>query len=233
MAKPTYGRRLDLAELAVLGILHEGERHPYDIARQIKLRHQEEPPGHTDRSLYHAVEKLSGQGLIEAVETVRDGRRPERTVYRITEEGSEEFRHTLTDVLASPGLDSRMFKAAISRLGYLSEREVVVALGTRLAGLQGMAAHYEASARILRDRTGLPRLFLLELDFSLAQMRAESAWVEGLLETLGSGELDVSQEWLERMPAGLASGEAIPLVMQRHTPGADSREGPPAKEGGR
>ena len=216
MAALMTGQRLDLAGLAVLGILYEGERHPYDIARQIKIRHQEDPPGHTNRALYHAVEKLVDAGLIEAVETVREGRRPERTLYRITDEGKEELRHTLVDVLASPQLGSRAFRAAVARLGYLPEREVVMALGSRLAGLQGMVAHAEASARILRDRTGLPRLFLLELEFSLAMMRAESAWVEDLLESLARGDLDVDQAWLEQMPRGLPEAGAVPLAMRRH-----------------
>jgi DNA-binding PadR family transcriptional regulator len=217
MAALITGQRLDVAGLAVLGILYEGERHPYDIARQIKIRHQEDPPGHTNRALYHAVEKLLEADLIEVVETVREGRRPERTLYRITEEGKEELRHTLVDVLASPQLGGRAFRAAVARLGYLPEQEVVMALASRLAGLQGMVAHAEASARILRDRTGLPRLFLLELEFSLAMMRAESAWVEDLLESLARGDLDVDQRWLEQMPAGLAAADAVPLALQRHS----------------
>ena len=228
MAMILNGRRLDLAQLAVLGILYEGERHPYDIARQIKLRHQEDPPGHTNRALYHAVEKLADADLIEAVETVREGRRPERTLYRITEEGREELRHTLADVLASPQLGSRAFQAAVARLGYLSEPEVRMSLGTRLAGLQGMIAHAEASARILRERTGLPRLFLLELEFALAMMRAESAWVEELLDRLGRGDLEVDAEWLQQMPEGLTTAKPAPLALQRQRDrqsraGADER----------
>jgi len=204
---------LDLAMLAVLGILMEGERHPYDIAREVKVRHHEEPPGHTPRSLYHAVEKLCELGLIEVVETIREGRRPERTVYRITEEGKEELRHGLVDLLINPGLGNRMFKAAVARLGYLTEDDAVMGLGLRLANLRGLIAHQEATARILREQTRIPRLFLLEIELSVAQMRAEAAWVESVIEGIRRGEFDVEEEWVARMPQGIA-GAGVALAMQ-------------------
>ena len=42
-------------------------------------------------SLYHTVERLQRNGLIEVVDTQRDGRRPERTVYGMTQAGLDEF----------------------------------------------------------------------------------------------------------------------------------------------
>ncbi|MDA8330931.1 MAG: PadR family transcriptional regulator [Candidatus Dormibacteraeota bacterium] len=204
---------LDLAMLAVLGILMEGDRHPYDIAREVKVRHHEEPPGHTPRSLYHAVEKLCDLGLIEVVETIREGRRPERTVYRITEEGMEELRHGLVDLLINPNLGNRMFKAAVARLGYLTEGDALMGLGLRLANLRGLIAHQEATARILREQTRIPRLFLLEIELSTAQMRAEAAWVESVMDGIRQGEFDVEAEWIARMPHAVA-GEGVALAMQ-------------------
>ncbi len=38
-------------------------------------------------SLYTVVDNLAKHGLIEAVEARREGRRPERTVYRLTDTG--------------------------------------------------------------------------------------------------------------------------------------------------
>jgi DNA-binding PadR family transcriptional regulator len=42
-------------------------------------------------SLYAVVESLQKHNLITALETNRDGRRPERTIYAITPDGVEEF----------------------------------------------------------------------------------------------------------------------------------------------
>jgi DNA-binding PadR family transcriptional regulator len=75
------GSKRDLTSLAVLAVLSEGVRHPYEISRVIKTRYQNEPVGNSSRSLYHAVERLSAGGLIEVAETSREGHRPERTVY--------------------------------------------------------------------------------------------------------------------------------------------------------
>ncbi len=211
--------RLDLAALAVLGILCEADHHPYEIARLLRDRHQDEPPGHTSRSLYHAVEKLVAGGLIAAVETIRDGRRPERTVYQVTEDGREEFHHTLFDILVNPGLGSRLFMSGVSRLGHLSEEEAVLALGMRLAALEGAIAQAKASSRVLMERTRLPRLFLLEGEYRLAQMEAEASWVGSAIESIRSGELDVSPEWLGLMAAesdGIEARTSTPLALLQH-----------------
>ena len=53
-------------------------------------------------SLYHTVERLHRLALIEPVETGREGRRPERTVYAITDAGRDEFTSNLRDLLRFP-----------------------------------------------------------------------------------------------------------------------------------
>lgn len=68
--------------------------------------HQLRRDAHVDRaelwsqvkpgSLYGALHGLEGEGLIRPLRTERDGARPPRTVYEITEEGESEFR-TLRD----------------------------------------------------------------------------------------------------------------------------------------
>jgi DNA-binding PadR family transcriptional regulator len=78
--------RPDLIGLAVLGLLTEHARHPYEMHRLMHERHKDFASG-KGRTFYDAVERLQRQGLIEPVETTRAGNRPERTVYRITEEG--------------------------------------------------------------------------------------------------------------------------------------------------
>ena len=50
-------------------------------------------------SLYPAVERLAAAGLIEPAQTAREGRRPERTVYQITEAGREAAELWLTTMM--------------------------------------------------------------------------------------------------------------------------------------
>ncbi len=199
--------RIDLAALAVLAILSEGQSHPYEITHQVRVRYQDELEGHTARSLYRAVDRLTDEGLIEVAELVREGRRPERTVYRITEEGRSHLRYQLTDLLSNPRLGPQAFQAAIARLGYLSEIEAVTALEVRLGALEGLVAHHRAAHRSLRERSRLPRLFLLEVEWRLHQMEAEIAFVTATVAAIRSRQLDVEEDWLR----GLAqTGAALP-----------------------
>src|SRR5256885_575597 len=96
------GRALTPLALAVLEILHERPRHPYDIQQTIQDRRTDLFIKVRAGSLYHAVERLAERHLIEPVETSRAGRRPERTVYSITEAGRDEFALTVRSLLGRP-----------------------------------------------------------------------------------------------------------------------------------
>src|ERR1700682_2624826 len=103
--KPTQGRRRGgrtLWSLAVLGLLRERAMHPYEMQRQMHLRHTDELLALKRGSLYHAINQLQRDGFIEPVETSRAGRWPERTVYRITPDGDDELVNWLRDLLSTP-----------------------------------------------------------------------------------------------------------------------------------
>src|SRR5215471_2361237 len=105
---------IDFAGLNVLALLHERPRHPYDMVRQLRERHLDKSfrLGGLPRSLYHAVDRLAGQRLIEPAETTREGNRPERTVYRITDEGRDEFDSRVRQFLEKPVAEHPVLPAA-------------------------------------------------------------------------------------------------------------------------
>ncbi|MHB8325497.1 MAG: PadR family transcriptional regulator [Candidatus Dormibacteria bacterium] len=228
----TSSSKPDLPALAVLSVLSERECHPYEISRVIRTRHQDESLSRSGRALYHAVERLAEAGLIETVKVSREGRRPERTVYRITAEGREELHHALSDLLSNPRLGSAAFVAGVARLGHLSEVEAVSALELRLSGLEGLIAHHRAAARSLRERTKLPRLFLLEQEYLIGQLRTETTWVTATIEAVRRGELAVDQKWMakvvsERPNFSGVPPEQIPLALRDWGQPAASPEPPP------
>src|SRR5262252_2075083 len=73
--------------VTVLCLLRVKPMHPYEMQRLIREWHKDEFLDLKRGSLYHAIERLRQHQCIEVVETVREGRRPERTVYRLTERG--------------------------------------------------------------------------------------------------------------------------------------------------
>lgn len=181
-------RRHDLVGLTVLAMLSVRASHPYELHRFIVDTHKDYVTG-LPRSLYHAVERLARDGLIVPVETSREGRRPERTVYEITEDGREELAVRLRGLLERPDPDRRTLLAAVSLIGCLPVPEALRALRTRVAALEGLIAGGEAQMRALLD-SGLPGALLLELDCDRALYAAEAEWVRGLIRRLEAGELD-------------------------------------------
>lgn len=179
---------VDLLALTVLALLSERPRHPYEVQRVMRERHLDFAAGQL-RGLYHAVDRLAQRGSIEPLETSREGRRPERTVYRVTERGSEELESQLTSWLAVPNVAATSFTAAVSLLPHLPVEVALRALRERVVALEGTVAGLDAVMRTLRDDLGLPRLYLLEIDHGRTLRQAELDWVRGVVEELNSGRL--------------------------------------------
>ena len=81
--------------LLILGVLHRGNFHPYEIKRRLEAAMVECYMNVDVGTLYYAVRQLEKEGLISAVAQERVARGGMRTVYRITPEGRTEFREGL------------------------------------------------------------------------------------------------------------------------------------------
>ncbi|MGP3934370.1 PadR family transcriptional regulator [Nonomuraea sp. KM88] len=183
-------RRHDLVGLTVLAMLTVRAAHPYELHRFIVDTHKDFITG-LPRSLYHAVERLAKDELIVPAGTGREGRRPERTVYEITDEGREELATRLRRLLETPDPNRLTFVAAVSLMGCLPLADAQRALRTRGAAIEGVLAGLDAHMRAL-DAGGLPRVLMLEIEYEQALYTAELGWITGLLDRLGRGELDWS-----------------------------------------
>jgi len=193
----------DVLSLTVLAFLTERPMHPYDVQRVIRQRHKDyaiERP----RALYRAFERLARDELIEPVETSREGRRPERTVYQITDEGRTEFSHWLLQLLERPVAEDPVFAVAVGLLGYLNPESVLEALNDRFAALEGEIAGVDAALQAMRS--SLPRLVLLAHEYRRALRQAERDWVLGLIQDIRTGSLSWDLEALSRYFASVREG---------------------------
>jgi DNA-binding PadR family transcriptional regulator len=192
---PARNRANPLA-LAVLVCLAEQPRHPYEVATTLRERHQHESVRLNYGSLYGVVESLDRRGLIEALETRREGRLPERTVYRLTDAGRVEVHDWLTDLIATPVPDYPAFQAALSFLPALPPDDVVTLLKERAQHLESELARSGAE-RELVQKQGLPRLFWVESEFDVILREAELGYVRALIRDIESGALDGVVWWRE------------------------------------
>lgn len=196
-------RRSSLA-LAVLGTLYEEPMHPYRIQQLIKERGKDQVINVQQRaSIYQTIERLHRVGLIEIVETTRDERWPERTVYQLTDEGRAVAGQWLRDMLATPTREFPEFPAALAFLPLVTPEDALVQLEARISAI-------EVSLQQLRDELTtvgrwLPRLFLIEAEYQEMQLRAELAWVRSVADDLRAGRLTWSEEWLRQIAAAQAN----------------------------
>jgi DNA-binding PadR family transcriptional regulator len=168
--------------------------HPYEMQRLIREWHKDQYLDLKRGSLYHAIERLRRKGWIEVVETCREGRRPERTVYRLTDNGARGGIEWLCELLARPLREPTQFFAALSFLPHLSPQTVVERLEERRGLLESEIANLTEVLRLMVPRIG--RLVLVEVEYSQAMRRAELAWVQSLLEDIRRGTLTWDTERL-------------------------------------
>jgi DNA-binding PadR family transcriptional regulator len=189
--------------LAVLGLLGERPMHPYEMATTLRSRAKEDSIKLNYGSLYSVVEALVRHGLIEVSETLRDGRRPERTVYAITGPGRLEFVDWLSELVSVPVKEYPQFEAALALLGGLSPDEALNLLRLRAHRLSSEVSAAEAALARTLD-AGLPRMFVIELEYRLGQLRAELAFVESLVGEIADGRIDGYELWAQAHETGEA-----------------------------
>jgi DNA-binding PadR family transcriptional regulator len=180
---------MNLSRLLVLGSLaRHGPRHGHRIRRDAEQSNVSAWGGVSVGALYRELRSLEGEGLVEAVRTETEGRRPERTVYRITEEGRRELAILRERALTEyrPGPDA----VAVALLfGGTGERNVALpylrarreTLRREAEGIAAEREHHAAAGRLGPvDVAVFRRGELLRA--------AEIAWIDETLAALAGEE---------------------------------------------
>jgi DNA-binding PadR family transcriptional regulator len=74
-------------QIVLLGLLQEKSYHPYEMKKTIIENKWDHLFPVTDGNIYHAIRKLEKNDWVEAEKEEQVNNRPNRTVYRITDEG--------------------------------------------------------------------------------------------------------------------------------------------------
>ena len=203
MAKRKVG---NLLALAVLSYLTREPMHPYELGRMLRENGDARSIKFNHGSLYMVFQQLAKAGFIVAQETTREGQRPERTVYALSEAGRRELHDWLRELVEEPQHEYPHFVAALSLIAALPPGDVVELLGRRLSRL----AEQRAEIRDSIDRTlagGVHPLFLVEEEYRLALLDAESSFVEQFVERITHPETGWGRLWAEFHAPPPAPGE--------------------------
>ncbi|TPW77624.1 PadR family transcriptional regulator [Schumannella soli] len=174
--------------VAALGLLEERPMHPYEMYQVLMQRSEDRLVKVRPGSLYHAVDRLALHGHVRATGTEREGNRPERTTYEITDAGSAALERRLTGMLGEFVNEYPVFALAISESHNLRPDAVATLLEARLAGLRNELADYNVGRQQVTAKN-LPEAYWLDIDYKITLLQCEIAWHETTIARLQSGEL--------------------------------------------
>ena len=176
--------------LSVLNLLNERPMHPYEMRSLMRERGHDRAFTIRESSVYDTVARLADRGFIEPVEVSREGRRPERTVYAITEAGRDELLVWLRDLTGEPAADYPAFAAPLMFIYALGRDGAIGALRERAARLEAEISSSDAFRRaFLAEIPAFPRIFGIEEEYVQAMRKAELAWVRATVAELRDGSL--------------------------------------------
>lgn len=174
--------------LSVLNLLAERPMHPYEMRVLMRQRHHDRAFQIRESSVYDTVGRLADRGLVEPVEVSREGRRPERTVYAITEAGREELLDWLWELTSEPAVKYPEFAAPLMFVYALGRDRAIAALSQRAARIEAEITSSDAfRGALTAEVPGFPRVFGIEEEYAQAMRRAELAWVRAIVAELRDG----------------------------------------------
>ncbi|MFS0895178.1 PadR family transcriptional regulator [Microbacterium sp. 179-I 3D3 NHS] len=171
----------------VLALLREGDMHPYEMARLLRARHDDRLIVVTNGTLYHTVGRLQKTGLIDEVGVDREGRRPERTTYTLTDAGREAVVAWVQRELCRIDRPAD-FRVALAESHNLERADVIARLGTRRGALVADHERHRDGLAKAREK-GVPAQVLVEVERQEVLLEAELRWLDALLDRLQGDDL--------------------------------------------
>lgn len=126
-------------------------------------------------SPYHVVDRLADEKLIRRAGTSRDGKRPERAIYEITDAGAEALADKVGQLIAVPAHEFPQVAVALAEIDTLDADAAANAVDDRVGALEARIAEITA----LRDVSVTPAGYLVAFGYLLATMHAELSWLQG------------------------------------------------------
>jgi DNA-binding PadR family transcriptional regulator len=196
MPEPESPDTLSPLALSVLELLNERPMHPYELAATMRARHYDEFVRLNFGSLYHTVEVLERDGLVVSAEREKEGRRPERTIYRLTDAGRGVLLQTIGEIVSQPRREYQHFSAGLMFMHHLDARSAVVLLEQRAERLHAVVTKL---SQLLDELVAThSRLALIELEHKIVLIAAERDWVRRIAKEITEGKL----EWRPGIEAG-------------------------------
>ncbi|MGN6408480.1 MAG: PadR family transcriptional regulator [Curtobacterium sp.] len=173
---------------AALGLLAEAPMHPYEMFQTMLQRREDQNVKVRPGTLYHQIGRLVDLGYAEALGTAREGNRPERTTYAITDHGRAALEDGLRRMIAEPADEYPEFHLAVSHVDNLSAEDAAAALRTRARALRSEREQYDEAATGLQAKRLADR-FWLDVSYVRAMLSAQIEWLDAAADRIASGDI--------------------------------------------
>jgi DNA-binding PadR family transcriptional regulator len=173
-----------------------GSAHGYQVRRELLTWSADKWANVAPGSIYHALKKMAAEKLLEVVSTEPWPGGPDRTAYRLTDQGEAEFQLLLGKYLADSddsAQGSYRFAAAVTFLTALPRARALGLLRHRLIQLSGQ----HANARNLLDTSedwGQPEHVFELFRLWLLSIEAQEEWLRGLVVRLEKGGFTMADD---------------------------------------
>jgi DNA-binding PadR family transcriptional regulator len=198
--------------LLVLGVVRIFQPvHGYEVRRELITWRAQEWASVQPGSIYNALKTLTRDGFLEVVGTDQVGGRPERTSYRLTPAGEEEFRILLREEWWTVRTPTDPLMGALSFIGFVSRGEAIAALEHRTAQIHSIVRGIQFG---IDENDGVDSPFHVREMMRLmnARVLAEVEWAQQFIARLKAGEYTTADDppWQPRsqpaLPAPRATG---------------------------
>ena len=174
--------------ISVLALLDEAPMHPYEMYQLLRKRRIDRIVKVRPGSLYHTVERLARQGLVEATGTERAGNRPERTTYAITLEGQRMLKRRVAELIETVMYEYPIFPVALGEAHNLSRTDAIARLSRRADDLDAQIADTAQEVDAARSRN-VDEAFMLAADYLRVMLAAERDWLRTTIDRLETKDL--------------------------------------------
>lgn len=184
------------AEILILGVLHRGNLHPYEIKRRLTNAMIQCFTDVDVGTLYYAVRQLSKARLIAPVSEKRVVRGGIKTVYRITAAGKARFQQLLHDQFESTGTVAQSLYIPMLFLHLCDATRVSALLEKKVAQQRIDIKELAAVKTELSPKLGTGALYLLK--HLEAQRDLDLAWLQSLCAVVAAGKIQDSPVYSAR-----------------------------------
>lgn len=165
----------------------EGEKHPYEITQVMKERVMDQYIKLPKGSLYYAISQLEKQGFIDELETLKEKNRPEKTIYRITESGREEFQRLLIEQFSS---EERRYHPLYAALAFARQGDSTQIAEMLKNQIEGIKQEVEGMEKVYEDHISQVSRVILHMMMGIIEIgKAEITWLDRIHKDALAGRL--------------------------------------------